>query len=99
MTKSIMQDKRECYISGFSTNLARHHIYGGGRRQLSDIWGCWVWLRADWHNMADYGVHGKDGHELNMRLKRECQKRFEELYGHDTFMAVFKKNYLEDESC
>ena len=85
MTKSIMQDKRECYISGFSTNLARHHIYGGGRRQLSDIWGCWV--------------HGKDGHELDMRLKRECQKRFEELYGHDTFMAVFKKNYLEDESC
>lgn len=80
MTKSIMQDKRECYISGFSTNLARHHIYGGGRRQLSDIWGCWVWLRADWHNMADYGVHGKDGHALDMRLKRECQKRFEELY-------------------
>lgn len=49
--------------------------------------------------MADYGVHGKNGHELDMQLKRECQKRFEELYGHDTFMDVFKKNYLEDESC
>ena len=45
-------------------------------------------------SVADYGVHGKNGHELDLRLKRECQQRFEELYGHEKFMEVFKKNYL-----
>lgn len=91
-----MQDTKECYITHAPYHLARHHCYGGGRRQLSEEWGCWVWLRADFHNLADYGVHGKNGHELDMRLKRECQKKFEELYGHKKFMEVFKKNYLEE---
>lgn len=94
MSKSIMQDRRECYLTSFTERLAKHHVYGGGRRQLSEKLGCWVYLRADWHNMADYGVHGKNGHELDLRLKRECQQRFEELYGHEKFMEVFKKNYL-----
>lgn len=96
MSKSIMQETKECYITHSPYHLARHHCYGGSRRQLSEEWGCWVWLRADWHNLADYGVHGKNGHELDMRLKRECQKRFEELHGHEKFMEVFKKNYLEE---
>lgn len=95
MSHSIMQNSRECYISGFTERLARHHIFAGSRRQLSEKWGCWVWLRADWHNMADYGVHGKYGRELDLRLKRECQRKFEALYGHEKFMEVFKKNYLE----
>ena len=86
------------YLRILNESRATSHLRCG-RRLLSDIWGCWVWLRADWHTMGDYGVEGQDGHELDMRLKRECQKRFEELYGHDTFMAVFKKNYLDDESC
>lgn len=91
-----MQDTKECYITHFPIHLARHHIFAGSRRKLSEEWGCWVWLRADFHNLADYGVHGKNGHELDMRLKRECQKKFEELYGHEKFMEVFKKNYLEE---
>lgn len=91
-----MQDTKECYITHAPYHLALHHIFAGGRRKLSEEWGCWVWLRADFHNLADYGVHGKNGHELDMRLKRECQKKFEELYGHEKFMEVFKKNYLEE---
>lgn len=91
-----MQDTKECYVTHSPYRLAKHHCYGGGRRHISEEWGCWVWLRADFHNLADYGVHGKNGHELDLRLKRECQKRFEELHGHEKFMEVFKKNYLED---
>lgn len=98
MSKSIMQDKRECYITGETENIVKHHIFGGGRRQLSEQWGCWIYLRPDWHNMADYGVHGSKGHRLDLRFKQVCQHRFEELYGHEKFMEVFKKNYLlEDE--
>ena len=97
MSKSILQDKRECYITGYTGDLARHHVYGGGRRKLSEKWGCGVYLRPDFHNMADYGVHGIRGHLLDLELKRVCQRRFEALYGHEKFMEVFKKNYLEEE--
>ena len=47
------------------------------------------WLRADYHNMSRYGVHFN--HSLDMRIKRETQKRFEELYGHYAFMWAFGK--------
>ncbi len=92
MADSIMQSTKECYITGSTQGLHKHHIYPGSRRQASEKWGCWVWLRGDWHNLSDYGVHSTP--ELDRRLKQSCQERFEELYGHDCFMGVFGKNYL-----
>lgn len=94
MPDSIMQTERECYITGATQELHRHHIYQGARRRASEEWGCWVWLRGDWHNLASYGVHFNQ--DLDRKLKQECQERFEELYGHDTFIQVFGKNYRED---
>lgn len=93
MSESILQPEKRCYITGAVTGLHRHHIYAGSRRKASEAWGCWVWLRWDWHNGADYGVHCD--RDLDTMLKQDCQKRFEELYGHDRFMSVFGKNYLE----
>ena len=31
---------------------------------------------------------------LDLALKQECQAKFERLYGHNTFMMVFGRNYL-----
>lgn len=92
MSRSIMQTEKECYITGSTEDLHKHHIYPGSRRNASEKWGCWVWLRADWHNMSDYGVHFNK--ELDLRLKRECQEEFERRYDHDTFMKIFGRNYL-----
>ena len=92
MAGSILQKDKECFITGAHDGLHKHHIFRGSRRQAADKWGCWVWLRGDWHNMAPYGVHNNP--ELDDDLKRKAQQRFEELYGHDKFMAVFGKNYL-----
>ena len=92
MAKSILQTEKECYITGSTDGLHKHHIYFGQNRQNSEKYGCWVWLRADWHNMADYGVHFNK--ELDVRLKMECQRAFEKLYGHEKFMTVFGKNWL-----
>lgn len=89
---SILQDRRECYITGATEGLHKHHVYAGSRRKAAEQWGCWVWLRRDWHNGAPYGVHQNP--DLDRRLKQECQERFEELYGHEKFMEVFGKNYL-----
>ena len=95
MSRSILQSGKACYLTGSREGLHKHHIYGGGRRKSSEAWGCWVWLRGDWHNLASYGVHFN--HELDMRLKKECQRAFEAQHGHETFMQVFGRNYLDAE--
>ena len=93
MAKSIMQDEKVCYITGSTEGLHKHHIFfGTANRKHSEEYGCLVYLRADWHNLSNYGVHFNK--KLDLRLKRECQTRFEELYGHEKFMALFGKNYL-----
>ena len=92
MAKSIMQSEKCCYLTGKTWDLHRHHIFGGCRRTASERWGCWVWLHEDLHNMSGAGVHFNK--ELETRLKDECQRRFEAIYGHEKFMEVFGKNYL-----
>lgn len=87
--KSIMQTKKECFVTGSTENLDRHHCFDGSRRKQSEIWGCWVYLRHDIHSDA----HSRNSMIL-YAIKRACQRRFEELYGHEKFMEVFGKNYL-----
>jgi len=90
---SIMQERKECYITGAKCNLHAHEIYfGNPNRDKSLKWGCWVWLRGDWHNQSNYGVHFNS--ELDKRLKEECQIRFEQLYSREKFMQVFGRSYL-----
>lgn len=90
---SIMQETRECYITGARDGLHKHHIYfGNPLRKISEVHGFWVWLRWDWHNGADYGVHFN--HDLDLRLKRECQERFEEGHSREEFRRLIGKSYL-----
>lgn len=46
---SILQDEKECFLSGTLEGLERHHIYGGANRRNSAKYGLWVWLRHDLH--------------------------------------------------
>lgn len=90
---SLLQNEKECYITHSTADLHKHHIYGGhGRRELSERYGCWVWLRADWHNMSGYGVHFN--HALDERLKQECQRAFEQRNTRDEFRRIFGRSYL-----
>ena len=89
MADSILQSDKECWVTGSMVYLDKHHIYHGPRRNAADEWGCWVWLRHDVH----MSLHSWNT-ELDQQLKQECQKRFEELHGHDKFMEVFGKSYL-----
>ena len=46
---SILQATRECYITGATDGLHKHHIYfGNPNRRISEANGFWVWLRWDW---------------------------------------------------
>ena len=90
--ESLLCPVKQCYITGSVINLHKHHVYGGSLRDKSEQWGCWVWLRADWHNMSKYGVHFD--RKLDLRIKRECQEAFEKRFGHEKFMEIFGKNYI-----
>lgn len=57
--KSILQDKKESYISG-----------------------------------QTYGVHGMFGHELDLKLKQECQKEYEKNHTRESFIKLIGKSYL-----
>ena len=94
MKKLILQQNKECFFCGKTTGLHHHEVFYGNNRQKSMDWGCQVWLCGAHHNLTDKGVHGTHGHEKDLILKKYAQKVFEEEYGHEQFMKVFKKNYL-----
>lgn len=96
MSKSILQgDKKECYITGQTNNLHRHHIYfGTGLRKISEDNGFVVYLAGWLHNQSDDGVHGKNGHELDLMLKRHCQLEYEKTHSRDSFIRLIGRSYL-----
>lgn len=92
MSASILQSEKESFLSRRTRNLHKHHIYfGNPGRKLSEKWGCWCWLTADEH-VGSMGAH--NNRDLDLYLKRICQKAFEERHGHPAFMEVFGRNYL-----
>lgn len=68
---------------------------GTGLRRISDKYGFWVYLTAEKHRGTD-GVHGRDGHALDLCLKQECQRRFEQTHSRAEFMQIIGRNYLDD---
>ncbi len=91
--RSIVQKNKECYITGVTRYLHKHHIYGGANRKISEKNGFYVYLTPHWHNMSDKGVHFNK--ELDLRLKRECQAKYEETHTRAEFMALIGRNYLD----
>lgn len=94
---SVLQGKsKRCYFTDAETGaLEKHHIYfGSGLRQISDKHGFWVWLKPEWHR-GTQGVHGRDGHKIDLTLKRDCQRRFEQTHSREEFMAIVGRNYLD----
>ena len=94
MAKSIISNERECIVCHMTFRLHKHHIfYGTANRKLSDEYGCWCYLCQRHHNASDKGVHFNK--TFDMRLKQECQRKWEETYGtREDFIKVFGKSYL-----
>lgn len=93
--KSIIQDKRCCWVCGTHTDLHKHHIYFGIKnRKISDQNGFVVWLCHNHHNGGKQGVHFNP--VLDKNLKQVCQQEFESQ-GHtrEEFIQLIGRNYLE----
>lgn len=91
--KSILQSKKECFVTGRTYNLHEHHVFEGtANRRKSEKWGLKIWLIPELHNTTSKGIHFNN--EFDDEVKRFAQQKFEELYGHEKWMKEFKKNYL-----
>lgn len=89
--KSIISDKKECFLCGQTYGLEVHHcIHGYGRRKLADQDGLTVYLCRVCHSrLHDLGIHDTD-------LKMLAQRKWQDHY-HKTktaFIVRYGKSYL-----
>lgn len=91
MSKSIISNEKKCFICGRTINLHNHHIMFGKNRKKADEDGLTVFLCYE-HHEGTNGVHGKKGHELDIKLKKisveiwckyynKTEEDFRERYG------------------
>ena len=84
-------DLSTCHITHTSKPYADvhvHHIFDGPNKANSEKYHFLVPLRADWHDMADYGIHFN--RELDLKYKRMCQEYWLEHYGtREEFIKTF----------
>lgn len=84
---SILTDNlSRCYLCPKPKNHL-HEIYFGKNRINSMKYGCVVPLCASCHRKVHSNI------ELDLKLKKLCQKRFIEVYDVD-FLSIFRKNYI-----
>lgn len=95
---SILQDEKKCYITGYEGDgLDCHHIYfGTGNRRISDENGFWVWLRHDFHIENSPNNTPHNDKKVDLWLKQDCQRKFEETHSREEFMELIGRNYLDD---
>lgn len=91
---SILQkEMNKCYVCGTTLNLHIHEVfYGTANRKQSIKYGCCIALCACHHNMSNDGVHFNKS--LDLKVKKDMQKRFEEVYKDLDFVKIFGRNYL-----
>lgn len=93
----LADDMHRCVVCGAIASIELHEVYfGSGKRDLSKKWGLVVPLCYQCHRGTD-GVHGRDGHLLDMELKRKAQIVFGNVYPDENFLSIFGRNYIDDD--
>ncbi len=89
--ESIFGDLDTCCITGAKKPYAAihvHHVFGAANKANSEKYHFLIALRADWHDLADYGIH--QNRKLDLKIKRMCQDYWLNHYGtKEEFIAVF----------
>lgn len=93
-----MSDYKECFLCGRNGNgdrLERHHIFGGGRRQLSEKYGLVVYLCGErCHRLGRLSVHqnAEVADYVHKYGQRKAMK--EQGWTVEQFREVFGANYI-----
>lgn len=92
-----MQDEKVCYLCGRNGNgdvLESHHIFNKSERKYSEKYGLKVWLCGNrCHRNGKNAVH--KNREVDLKLKRIAQEKFEETHTREEFTQIFGRNYLD----
>lgn len=72
-----------------------HHVFYGNKRKKSTEDGLVVPLCAE-HHRGTYGVHGKEGHNLDLKYKKLAEQKWLNYYNKtiEDFIKRYGKNYL-----
>lgn len=93
--KSIITDKKECWVCGDTQHLHEHHIFfGTGKRQISEREGLKVWLCPKHHNFSKEAVHFNPELDKELKILGEttwCEKNDKTP---EDFIELMGKNYL-----
>ena len=94
--KSIISKNKECFVCKTTNNIHLHHIIFGKNRKKADEDLLTVYLCRE-HHEGTNGVHGKNGHELDLKLKKIAEQRWLEYYNKTTndFIKKYGRNYLD----
>ena len=90
---SILQgEERQCYFC-LSPYVEYHHIYFGTKhRKISDKHHFTVWLCHLHHTGSSCSAHRS--RSMDLILKQECQKKYEESHSRDDFIKLIGRSYL-----
>ena len=93
--KSIINNDKKCFVCGSVFNLHLHHIFFGKNRKNADRDGLTVYLCYQ-HHEGTNGVHGKNGHELDVKLKSIAETCWlvNNRKKKEDFIERYGKNYL-----
>jgi hypothetical protein len=91
--KDLPITPKQCYATGATMRLHKHHIFGGPNRKHSEQYGLYVWLIPEYHNMSSRGVHFDK--MIDLELKQFGQREFEKRYSREEFIKIFGRNYLD----
>lgn len=72
-----------------SFKTCRHEIFfGNGNRAISKSFGLWAYFSPEAHAL----IH--NNRDIDLKLKQEVQRIYEENHTREEFMALIGKNYL-----
>lgn len=85
----------ECRVCGRQGYVERHHALHGSNRKKCNRYPLLIFPLCPSCHRGHRGVHGRDGHELDLKLKREAQAIFEKEYGkRKEFVNIFGRSYF-----
>lgn len=90
----IVDDMEHCIICG-AIPVEIHHTMFGKNRKLATEDGLVVPLCWE-HHRGRNGVHGSDGHEIDLQLKKMSEKRWLKYYDKtiEEWIKRYGRNYL-----
>lgn len=88
----VPNENSKCEVCGVGYAETHEIFFNPGKRQLSIKYGLQASLCAE-HHRGPTGPH--HNRERDLELKRRGQRNFEQWHGHEKFMELFGRNYLD----